>query len=150
MTTAPTWVDAINRLLRAENRPDPNDPESMKRWNQGDLAQAAGIRPNTMSEILSAKREPSLDTLQKIATAFNVPLWMMFVTERQAAVLRDQQTNDELLARRTTLQEEVRQLVAEALVPVAERLTEAAVAKLTPAPEPPAVETPRKPRRKTA
>lgn len=136
-TTPPSWVDAINRLLRAKERLDPFDRNKtrQKRWNQGDLAEAAGVRPNTLSEILNGKREPSIDTLTKLATAFEVPLWAFFVSERQSSLLLDQQANDAVMQRRNTIKDEIGQMVAELLQPVAQKLTDAAMAKLAQPPE---------------
>lgn len=108
-----------------------------------------------MSEILNGRREPSIETLGKLAAALGVPLWACFVTERQAALLADQASHDAIFDRRQAIAEEVRDLVAQALSPIAEKLTEAAVAKVAgaqadPAPAPPVVVAPTKRGRRRA
>ncbi len=71
------WVAAIHRLLKAERRPDPRPkpgrtPEPIF-WNGADLSAASGIRPNTLSDAMTGKREPALSTLLAIADALGAP-----------------------------------------------------------------------------
>lgn len=70
------WVAAINRLLKAELRPNPRPkpgaPVEDKYWNGEDLAEAADVRANTVSDVIRGKREPSVETLVKIAKALGV------------------------------------------------------------------------------
>lgn len=77
------WIDAVNRLLRAKQRPDPKNRADLKWWTQGDLASAAGVRGNTLSDMMNNKREPSVDTLRKIAAALEVPQFFMLMTEAE-------------------------------------------------------------------
>lgn len=70
------WIAAINRLLLAELRPNPRPKPGThpteKYWNKEDLAAAADIRANTLSDVMRGKREPSVSTLVAIAKALNV------------------------------------------------------------------------------
>lgn len=77
------WIDAIHRAMAACDRQDPKDPKQMKRWGQGDLALAARIRGNTVSDILNRKREPSISTLDQLARALSLPLGAMFLSEEE-------------------------------------------------------------------
>lgn len=45
------------------------------------LAEMSGITQASMSNIINEKASPSLDTLQKIASALNVELWELFTAE---------------------------------------------------------------------
>jgi transcriptional regulator with XRE-family HTH domain len=69
--------------MRAKQRPDPSAPKSLIWWKQGDLAEAAGVRPNTLSDIMRGKREPAIETLGKLAAALEVPVFFMLMTEAQ-------------------------------------------------------------------
>lgn len=79
-----TWAAAV-RKLRTE-----------KGWSQGELAIKAGIRGNTLSSALAGKTSPRLNTLEKVvsAQALNVPLWRLFVDDRQADLLQRQEAID--------------------------------------------------------
>jgi transcriptional regulator with XRE-family HTH domain len=81
----PTWVGAINRLIRAKERPDPTNPARFIYWTRGDLAKAAGIRPNTLTDLMRGDHEPSLTTLHRVAAALEVPLVVLLMTEAEAA-----------------------------------------------------------------
>lgn len=78
-----TWIDTVNRLLRAKQRPDPKNEGRLKWWNYGDLAAASDVRPNTLSDIINAKRDPSIETLIKVSGALEVPPFFMLMTEEQ-------------------------------------------------------------------
>lgn len=45
-----------------------------KEWSQEKLAEKAKLDPKSIVQIENAKRNPTLKTLQKIATAFDVPI----------------------------------------------------------------------------
>ncbi len=45
-----------------------------KEWSQEKLAEMAKLDPKSIVQIENAKRNPTLKTLQKIASAFNVPV----------------------------------------------------------------------------
>ncbi len=77
------WIDTVNRLLRAKQRPDPKNRTALKWWTQGDLADTAGVRGNTLSDMMNSKREPGVDTLRKIAQALDVPAFFMMMTEAE-------------------------------------------------------------------
>lgn len=140
------WQDAINRLLRSVDRPDPNNLQKMKRWTQGDLAIAAGITGNTLSELLNEKREPSLSVLNKVALAFGVPLSTMFVTERQAAILASQQISEDALNREVDITARVEQRV---MARMAEMVRQETALELEAKPvSPPAIEEEAKPTRR--
>ncbi len=85
LAVEPTWIALVHRLLKAVERPDPNNPSVLKRWSQGDLAQVAGIRPNTLSSLLKGESTPSLDSIEGLAKAFSVPVFYLLMTEQQAA-----------------------------------------------------------------
>ena len=110
------WIRAIIRLLNEPVlRPDPRNPSKTKRWRQGDLASASQVMPNTISDILLGKRPPDIGTLTRIGEAFNVPLWVFFVTERQAELLFKQQAQEEQLvtpARIRQMQEKIAEINA--------------------------------------
>lgn len=98
------WVAPIRRLLAA------------KGWTQGELAIEAKLRPSTLSEALNGRR-PRMDTMEKIAAAFGVPLWALFVDERQAALLNKQEEADTDVARVASLADRVATLVMEKFAP---------------------------------
>lgn len=103
-----TWIDAVNRLLRSRQRPDPSDRTQLKWWNYGDLADVADVRANTLSDIINAKREPSIDTIDKLAKALEVPAFFMLMTDAEQATYlrgRDQKEQETTAA---TLRSEMR------------------------------------------
>ncbi len=53
-------------------------------WSMNRLADAAGIAHGTMSNILNKKQSPTLNTLEKLAAALEIPLIDLF----QAATKR--------------------------------------------------------------
>lgn len=83
------WIAAINRLLMAELRPNPRPkpgaPATPKYWNKEDLAAAADIRANTLSDVMRGKREPSVSTLIAIAKALNVTAAALLMDADEAA-----------------------------------------------------------------
>lgn len=44
------------------------------------LSEMIGISKVTVSNLINNKTAPSLDTLEKIASALNVPLWQLFAS----------------------------------------------------------------------
>lgn len=84
------WANGLNRLL-AERR-------GLKK---GKLAELGQFRPALISSVLNAPTPPEIDTLMRIAMGFtkfdrkhdpkapDVELWEFFVTDEQAAVLRE-------------------------------------------------------------
>ena len=120
VTDARPWVAAIYRLTKGQLRPDPANPQRQKYWSQTDLARAADVRPNTLSEIING-REPSIATLIKIATALQVPVWTFFVTERQADLLNDQVRADAQLGQEVAQRERLRAFAMQEIAAVMER-----------------------------
>jgi len=114
-----TWSAALVRLL------------ADKRLKQAELAKLADVRQGTISDIINEKRPPDLTTLRKLAAALGVPLWLFFVDERQAALLRNQAEQDAILMRRTAIDEQIKDIVQAALAPMADSLTAVVEAKLT-------------------
>lgn len=91
---APTWVAVVHRFLKAVQRPDPDDPKKLKYWTQGDLAKAAGLRPNTLTDLMIGWRDdatdprkdgPKIETLKAVARAFEIPVFYLLMTEEEAA-----------------------------------------------------------------
>lgn len=82
----PTWAAVIRRMLAAEFRPDPDDPERMKIWTQGDLAKVAKVRPNTLSDLMTGRGAdgPKVETLRAVARALKVPVFYLLMTEEEA------------------------------------------------------------------
>jgi transcriptional regulator with XRE-family HTH domain len=86
------WIDTVNRLLKAKPRPDPKDRTRLIRWGQGTLAEACGLRANTLSDMMNGKREPSLDTLRRLAEALEVPLFFMLMSEQEQNIYQGAHT----------------------------------------------------------
>lgn len=47
------------------------------------LAKKVGVTTVTMSNLINNKTAPSLDTIERIATALNVPLWQLFTSPEE-------------------------------------------------------------------
>lgn len=105
------WVQPIRRLLL------------LRGWTQGELADKAGLRPNTLSEAMNG-RSPRMETLEHIAGAFDVPLYELFVTEEQSTLLRNAAHNQQQLVK----QEELTTMVIRQLAPAVAEAVAAAVA----------------------
>ncbi len=108
------WVEPIRRL------------RTSKGWSQGELASQAGVRANTLSEALNS-RSPRMDTLEKVAAALGVPLWALFVDERQFALLMQQRTADDSLAREQDISARVEAQVIERLSAMIKQATTEAI-----------------------
>ena len=134
MGSEPIWVANV-RILR-----------TAKDWTQGDLASKAGVMPNTLSAALNGKTSPNLSTLEKLIgpKALNVPLWRLFVDDRQAAILEQQAAADASVTREDDIAARVQQrLVSQ----YAEQVKAALDAELKGSPAPPQLVTPQKRRR---
>lgn len=70
------WGEAIHRLLAERG------------WTRRQLAEAASIRPNTVTSILRHGRDSDTATLTRIATALKVDLAEIFLTTEQRVILR--------------------------------------------------------------
>lgn len=51
---------------------------AQKKWSQEDLAFAANINKNYISDLENGRRNPSLDILERIALAFGISLADLF------------------------------------------------------------------------
>lgn len=63
-------MDEINRQLGQRIQ----EARRVKGWTQEDLAHHAGLDFSYLNQLENGKRNPSLATLHKIATALGVPL----------------------------------------------------------------------------
>lgn len=70
------WAQAFARLVHETE------------LNYGEIAAAAKITQNTVTNILHDKHVPTLDVLQKIADVLTVDITEMVATESQSRVLR--------------------------------------------------------------
>lgn len=155
--TEKPWVAAVNRLLRAELRPNPrpkpHTPPSDKYWNNEDLATAAGIRANTLSDVMRGKRDPAVSTLRALADALKVsPATLLMDADEAAAyaVFRQTRATTQQTAAiedtvRKMLEAEAEQRKAEWV----EHKTKEALAVLSSHPPQPFVERPIRQKRKT-
>ena len=57
-------------------------------WTQKQLAEAASLRPNTLTNIIKHGRDTDTATLSRIAGAFGVELGDLFITREQSQILR--------------------------------------------------------------
>lgn len=69
------WAEAITRLLAERG------------WTKRQLAEAASLRPNTLTNLLKHGRDADTATLTRIAAAFNVDIAELFLTREQSVVL---------------------------------------------------------------
>lgn len=99
MGDEPIWVANVRKLRTA------------KGWSQGELATRAGFRGNTLSAALNGRTSPRLNTLEKLvgAEALNIPMWRLFVDDRQAEILQRQQAADAAIARESDIEARVEQ-----------------------------------------
>lgn len=118
----PVWVSAIRNLRNA------------KGMTQGELAEAARIRPNTLSEALNEKTSPRLETLEAVACALGVPVWRLFVDERQAMLLEQQEAADHATSRQADIAARVEQRIMSRLAELVREETAAEMATPTPRP----------------
>lgn len=153
---APEWISLVNRLLRAKQRPDPSPHAAGKLiwWKQGHLAAAANVRPNTLSDLMNNKRLPDIETLDKLATALEVPIFYMLMSEEQQVAFARGLERGEQESRDAEVKREMRDFIASRLDGVLDQLqTEFQAKAASKQPEeqaPVAVEVARKARRKSA
>lgn len=108
------WIPALRRLMAA------------KSWKQQDLANASGVRPNTITDLLN-DTDPRIDTLAALAKALEVPLWALFCSAHEHALFTERMKQDDAVVTATKQREELRTIVQSELEP----LLEALVTKLT-------------------
>lgn len=75
------WGEAIQRLLLDRD------------WTQKQLAEAASLRPNTLTNIIKHGKDTDTATLSRIAAAFEVDVAELFVTREQSQILRAYREN---------------------------------------------------------
>jgi transcriptional regulator with XRE-family HTH domain len=126
------WATGLTRLL------------TDRRLKKGDLAELAGVRPGTISAVANSPKAPDVATLQRLADGFTkhdrkghphapaVGLWEFFVSDEQAALLRQSAKAQETLIRR----EEVASLLAREMAPHFETAVDRLTAALTGQPAP--------------
>lgn len=73
------WGDAITRLLAERG------------WTRRQLAEAASVRPNTVTNLIKHSKDSDTATLGRIAAAFKVDVAELFLTKEQSVVLRAHQ-----------------------------------------------------------
>lgn len=49
------------------------------------LASMVGLSKNTISNLINDKTKPSLDTINDIATALDIPMWQLFASPEDVA-----------------------------------------------------------------
>lgn len=62
-----------------------------REWTAPELARRARISPKTLNNLLNGRHAAQFDTLQKIADAFGLELWLMFLPQ-----LPDTSTNKQI------------------------------------------------------
>jgi transcriptional regulator with XRE-family HTH domain len=72
---ATRWGESITRLLAERG------------WTKRQLADAASLRPNTLTNLLKHGRDADTTTLARIAKAFGVDIAELFLTREQSVVL---------------------------------------------------------------
>ncbi len=75
--SATRWGEAIQRL------------QAERKWTKQKLAELAGVRPNTLTNIIKHGRPTDPTTLDRIADAFGVDLAEMFLTAEAAALVNE-------------------------------------------------------------
>lgn len=75
------WADAITRLLAERN------------WTKRHLADAASVRPNTITNLITHGRDTDTATLSRIAAALKVDLAELFLTREQSVILHAHREN---------------------------------------------------------
>ena len=98
---ATRWGDAIARLLAERG------------WTKRQLADAASVRPNTLTNLIKHGKESDTVTLARIAAALDVDLAELFLTKEQSVVLE---------AHRETRVERLKELVVRELSDTVTRL----------------------------
>src|SRR6185503_8077530 len=76
IVAATRWSEAIARLLAERG------------WTKRQLADAASVRPNTLTNLIKHGKESDTATLSRIATALDVDLAELFLTKEQSIVLQ--------------------------------------------------------------
>jgi hypothetical protein len=124
------WANGLNRLL-AERR-------GLKK---GRVAEVGHFRPALISAVLNSPKPPEIETLQRIATGFTtydrelnprapeVELWEFFVSNEQAALLREKAVQHQTLAREEEIAAKIEQRI---MARLAAGIREEIASELTP------------------
>jgi len=75
------WGEAIARLLAERS------------WTKKQLAEAAAVRPNTLTNLIKHGRDSDTATLARIAAALKIDLAELFLTREQSVALRAHREN---------------------------------------------------------
>ncbi|MEQ1909828.1 MAG: helix-turn-helix domain-containing protein [Vicinamibacterales bacterium] len=75
------WGDAITRLLAERG------------WTKRQLAEAASVRPNTITNIIKHGRDADTATLARLAAALKVDIAELFLTREQSVILHAHREN---------------------------------------------------------
>ena len=117
------WIPAVRRFMAEQEG---------KGWNQAELAEASGVRANTVGDLLGGTNS-QIETFAALAAALKVPLWALFCTAEEYAVFSAHVKKTEADAEQVTRQETLRAQIDAALAPA----IEAMMAKLAPQPAAP-------------
>lgn len=103
------WIPAIRRLM------------AEKDWSQQDLADASGVRPNTITDTLHGT-DSRIETFAALAKGLGVPLWALFCDAREYALFTDHVKQLDAREIDKIRQDEVRAAVQAELAPFMESL----------------------------
>ncbi|HLG56759.1 MAG TPA: helix-turn-helix transcriptional regulator [Vicinamibacterales bacterium] len=101
------WGEAIARLLAERG------------WTKRHLADAASVRPNTLTNLIKHGKDSDTATLGRIAAAFTVDISELFLTREQSVVLQ---------AHRESRVDRLREMVVKELTTTVARLVDQQVA----------------------
>lgn len=118
------WANGLNRLLSAR-----------RGLKKGTLAEMADVRPALISAVANSSKPPQIPTLQRIANGFtkydrksasdapDVELWEFFVSDEQAAVLRERASKTRDDSAHTALLKRITESVVSAMKQVEDERT---------------------------
>ena len=110
------WVNGLNRLLAERGG-----------LKKGQLAEVGNLRPALISAVANSPKPPDIKSLLRIAEAFTaydrkfnpnapgVELWEFFVSDEQAAALRDRASKTRAESSEETLLKRAAEMFAESL-----------------------------------
>jgi transcriptional regulator with XRE-family HTH domain len=104
------WGETIARLLAERG------------WTKRQLADAASVRPNTLTNLIKHGKDSDTATLTRIAAAFGVDISELFLTREQSVVLQ---------AHRESRVDRLREMVVKELTTTVARLVDQQVASRT-------------------
>lgn len=71
----------------------------VKGWSQMKLAEEASLSTGMIGDIETGKKSPSIETLEKISVAFNVPTYCLMMDSEEAETMNRQTRNAEKIER---------------------------------------------------